>query len=272
MSGIRLLKSLFLPPSGCLLVALAGLALAASGRLVPGLGWTAAGVVGLALLSLPVVGRGLLAMLDRYPPLPISAQASEDRPGGDWTDGAHAIVILDGGGRQGAREYGGPTVKNQTLERLRYGAHLEQRTGLPVMVSGNGFGRRMGDVLTTDFGAPLKWCEQESRNTWENGRAAAAILLPEGVRKVILVTHFWHMPRAVKVFRSAGLEVVAAPMGFRGRFREALARPSAFLPGFRPMEEAYLFLHESVGLAWYRLRYGSRFRVGPKTPPGSPVA
>ena len=45
-------------------------------------------------------------------------------------------MILGGGLRRSAPEYGGDTLGRLTLERLRYGAMLAKRTGLPVMVSG----------------------------------------------------------------------------------------------------------------------------------------
>jgi len=232
-------------------MAFLGIVLVASGWQALGVGWMTAGVVGVTLCSLPIVGRFLISWLDQYPPLP-----SEGPLEGELIEAAEALVILDGGGRQGAREYGGATVRNQTLERLRYGAFLHQRRALPVMVSGNGFGHRMGEVLTTAFATPVRWCEQESRNTWENARAAAEILHPEEIRRVILITHFWHMPRAAGAFEAAGFEVLPAPMGFRGSFGGSLQRISTFLPGVMPMRDSYLFLHEIVGLAWYRLRYG----------------
>ena len=47
-----------------------------------------------------------------------------------------AIVILGGGVRRHAAEYGGDTLGQLTLERVRYGARVARLTGLPVLVSG----------------------------------------------------------------------------------------------------------------------------------------
>ena len=44
---------------------------------------------------------------------------------------AGAIVILSGGLRDYAPEYGGPTVNRVTLERVRYGARLARQSGEP---------------------------------------------------------------------------------------------------------------------------------------------
>lgn len=242
MLFIRFLKSFVFPPAGCLGLAVLGLVLAAAGFARSGLISAAVGVGALVVLTLPPVSRGLLRLLDRHPALP---------PEGDLPQ-ARAIVVLDGGGRRGAREYGEVTVENVTLERLRYGAHLQKRTGLPVLVSGNGAGRRMAAVMEETFGCPVTWEESESRTTWENARDALPLLQEAGAERIFLVTHYWHMPRAAATFRRAGFAVVPAPMGFRGPGRGSFR----LLPGVRALEDTYLVCHELVGLAWYRLRYG----------------
>ena len=48
--------------------------------------------------------------------------------------------------------------------------------------------------------------ESRSRDTAENGRYSAALLLPEGCRRVWLVTQPFHVRRAVLWFRRAGFE------------------------------------------------------------------
>ena len=49
---------------------------------------------------------------------------------------AEAIVILGGGTRRNAPEYGGDTLGRLTLERVRYGAQVAKLTALPVLVTG----------------------------------------------------------------------------------------------------------------------------------------
>src|SRR5215467_2002532 len=89
-----ILKAIVLPPTGPLLVALFGLGLARrfprTGRAV-----AAAGVASLLLLSLPIVAYFLLGRLETYPPLALTDAKS-----------AQAIVILGGGTRRHAPEYG----------------------------------------------------------------------------------------------------------------------------------------------------------------------
>ena len=118
-----LVKLLVLPPAGPLILALAGLLIL---RRWPRAGRTLAllGVGSLFLLCMPIVAWMLTRTFDR-PPLDY-AQAHH----------AQAIVILGGGTRRRAPEYGGDTLGRLTLERVRYGAEVARRTGLPMLVTG----------------------------------------------------------------------------------------------------------------------------------------
>jgi uncharacterized SAM-binding protein YcdF (DUF218 family) len=55
--------------------------------------------------------------------------------------------------------------------------------------------------------------ERCSLDTRDNARFAAALLRRRGLSRVVLVTCSWHLPRAERAFRAAGLEVegVGAP-------------------------------------------------------------
>ena len=112
-----------LPPTGPLLLALAGLALLGRRpRLGRALAWLGLGA--LLVLSLPLVSHALLRSLE--------APALDLRRPGE----AQAIVILGGGIRRNAAEFGGDTLARLTLERVRYGALVARTTRLPVLVSG----------------------------------------------------------------------------------------------------------------------------------------
>ena len=95
---------------------------------------------------------------------------------------ADAIIILGAETYFNAPEYGGDTVNQFALERLRYGAHLFQRTGKPVLVSGgnpaggDAEGKLMREVLMQDFSVPVRWAEVRSENTLENARLSFDIL------------------------------------------------------------------------------------------------
>ena len=66
--------------------------------------------------------------------------------------------------------------------------------------------RLMKQVLQREFQVPVAWIEDASRNTLENARASYQILDAAGIRRVYLVTHAWHMPRARLRIRISGLQ------------------------------------------------------------------
>lgn len=208
----KLLAALILPPAGPLLLALFGLWLTRlkNRRWQRGGLWLATlSLLGLLLLSLPVVGNALTAPLEPHPPIaPEQLQRVQ------------AIVILGGGSYHAAPEYGGDTVGYTTLERLRYGARLARKSGLPLLVAGGApFGSRaeaeaMREALEQDFGVKVRWIETASRDTAENASLSAPLLKAAGVTRIALVSHAWHLPRAIALFEKQGLQVIPAPTAF----------------------------------------------------------
>jgi cyclophilin family peptidyl-prolyl cis-trans isomerase len=72
------------------------------------------------------------------------------------------------------------------------------------------------DAMRTELvraGVPAETIVRErcSLSTRENARFTAALLRRRGMRRVIVVTCDWHLPRALAAFRRAGLEVEGAP-------------------------------------------------------------
>ncbi len=230
-----LLKAVILPPAGPLLVAIFGLAL---GRRFPrtGRALTVAGVASLLLLSLPIIAIFLLDRLEMYPPLDL-AQAKS----------AQAIVILGGGVRRRAPEYGGDTLGPLTLERVRYGARVARQTALPVLVSGGvTFGETseaslMRQSLEEEFGVPVRWIEPESRNTHENAVRSAEILRAEGIREVVLVAHEFDMERTRAEFAEEGIATVAAPTGIVPQGRRTWVD---YIPSIGALNQSYYALYE----------------------------
>lgn len=204
-----LIKALVLPPTGLLLVAALGLALRS--RLPRGArALTSVGVLGLLVLAMPITGDFLLQFVDTSPVL---ATAEAKR--------AQAIVILGGGIRRDAPEYGGDTLGTLTLERVRYGARVARQTGLPVLVTGGSVlggdpeAMVMRASLASEFGVPVRWVETRSRTTHENAVYSAEILKKEGIRRVLLVAHGFDMRRATAEFTAQGIDPIGAPTGKR---------------------------------------------------------
>ena len=57
-------------------------------------------------------------------------------------------------------------------------------------------------IAEKDYGRPLTWTETESRDTRENAVRSVAMLKPAGVTDLVLVTHGFHMPRAMRAFEA----------------------------------------------------------------------
>jgi uncharacterized SAM-binding protein YcdF (DUF218 family) len=243
----KLITALILPPAGPLLLALLGLWLtrAKSRRWQHAGLWLATlSLLGLLVLSLPFVGNALMAPLEPHPPI---TQAQLQR--------AQAIVVLGGGSYHSAPEYGGDTVGYTTLERLRYGARLARQSRLPLLVTGGTpFGGRpeaesMREALQSDFGVKVRWVEAVSRDTAENASLSAPILKAAGITRIALVSHGWHLPRAIPLFEKQGLEVIAAPTAF------STGSPSLvedLLP--RAMVRSRQALNEYLGQLYNRLK------------------
>lgn len=243
----NLISTILLPPLNLLVMALAGLLLwRRRPRLAYGLLTSAFAL--LWLLSTPFVAESLLQSLEP-PPLNIR---SDNLPVAD------AIVVIGGGTNFYAPEYGGDTVSHATLQRLRYAARLYRETAKPVLVSGGkplgnptSEAQQMRTVLEQEFRIPVQWSEEDSNNTAENARYSYRLLQQHGIRRIYLVTHAWHMPRARKAFESAGFEVVPAPTVYTTRYQTDLL---AWVPSAEALRDSRIYLHEQIGRLWYRLK------------------
>jgi uncharacterized SAM-binding protein YcdF (DUF218 family) len=236
-----LLKALVLPPVAPLLIALVGLALI--GRYPRGGRALASfGVIALIILSMPAAALLLVRFVDDSRPFDFAQAVS-----------AQAIVILGGGIRHDAREYGGDTLGRLTLERVRYGARVARQTRLPVMVVGGRWppaheteAALMKAALESEYGVPVRWVEDRSQNTHENAQMAAAILRPDGVRKIVLIAHGFDMPRATAEFAAAGIEAIPAPTGIARSQRGALLD---YVPSVEGLQGSYYALYELLANA-----------------------
>lgn len=252
-TGISLLGYLLLPPAILIFSAFLGLFLNLRWRTLGGALLTGSLVL-LLSFSLPVSAYLLIIPLEStHPALNIDTIGIQDRP--------RAIVVLGGGRYADAVEYHGDTVDASTLQRLRYAVHLHKQSGLPLLLSGGGKSgekipeaKLMETVLTSDFKLQARWLETSSRSTYENAMQCKQILLNQGIRRIYLVTHAWHMPRAVWSFEHAGFRVTPAPTAFTTLTLEDRSL-LGYTPTARGLYLSSLALRERLGLAWYKMRY-----------------
>ena len=242
----KIISALVLPPTSLVLLAFVGLCLT---RKHPKAGKTLAALslIALLILSLPVTGNALLQSLETVPPINQSQ-----------LNDIQAIVILGGGKNHEAPEFDHQdTVNRWTLQRLRYGAYLQQRTGKPILVTGGGlFGERpeadaMAETLQRDFHAKDIWVEDQSKDTAENATFSASILKKRGIQRIAIVSQAWHLPRAIKLFEQQGLTVYPAPTGYTHEDNEPVIR---WLPKASALDKSAIALKEYLG----RIFSGSR--------------
>ena len=247
--------ALLLPPVPLLLLVLVGARLLLPRR---GLGWLVI-LVSVALLWLSactgaaqLLSRGLLQApaalsFDRIRELRAEAAAKK----------TVAIVVLGGGSEPFAPEYGVSSLQASSLERLRYGVWLAAQTGAPLAFSGGTGWAQQGStsearvaakIAAEEFGRPIRWVEEDSRDTRENAAQTIALLRPAGIRHIVLVTHGWHMPRALRAFSEAagpGMQIEAAAMGLaRGLQAPALE----WLPSSNGFRDVRHIVRELAGL------------------------
>ena len=108
----------------------------------------------------------------------------------------------------------------------------------------------MSQILVDEFNLKAKWVETESNTTRENVIQTSKILKKEGIRTIYLVSHFWHLPRAQKLFDKEGINTNLAPMGF---IHANQLTPVDFMPSNIGFVRVRKIWHEFVGSIWYAL-------------------
>ncbi|QDV08827.1 hypothetical protein Poly30_43820 [Planctomycetes bacterium Poly30] len=252
----RLVELLIMPPMSLYLGVLCGLCIRFVANRLPEprpmlrrMGTSLAALSGAVLvaLSIPQVAFWLLDSLQTSPAISPTAESID----------AEAILVLSGDVDCDPPEFGPDQPGPISLQRCRYAARLSTRTGVPILISGGVLrpDRRAVSLVLRDFvqdelHVPVRWTEERSHTTRENARYSAEILARDGIRRVAVVTHAWHMPRAIEVCKAAGLVVLPAPT--------APATPpanlrDAFVPRARSFRDSAWAIHEWIGRLWYRI-------------------
>lgn len=251
-----LITALLLPPVPLLLMVLVGARLLLPRR---GLGWLVI-IVSVLLLwfSACTATERLLAPLWLKSPPPLSAERIAGLKAEKSTQ--TAIVVLGGGAQPFAPDYGVSNLTATSLERLRYGAWLARRTGLPLaFVGGTGWGGPEGTGLSEaeiaariaaeELGVPVKWTETRSRDTRQNANMGVPLLRNAGIRHIVLVTHDYHMPRSRRAFEEAAAGTVRIEPAPMGQARHENIGPLDWVPSHQGVTRVRQMLRELAGLA-----------------------
>ncbi len=218
-------------------------------------GWLLAwlGAAGLWFMGTEALGTLFERTINRSPPA-LEAAAVAALKGQPGT----AIVVLGGGRRLLAPEYGISGLKPRTAERLRYGIHLARQTGLPLAVTGGvpdpdggpSEAEVAARVARQEYGFALRWEERQARDTRDNALRTVAMLRRDGITHIVLVTEAYHMQRALLHFTHAAaqglapLRITPAPMDVPV---DGALRPLDWTPSIAGYETVRLHLHEVLG-------------------------
>lgn len=244
MSAQGVATSLLLPPMLLVLASLGVLLLPARCRRAGA--WLAGLCLALLLfLATPFAAGHLRSLLEEagtaspFPALP------------------QAVIILSA---EAARDQGQLEPGPMTLERLLAGVRLARRTGLPVLVTGGALApgeppiaTAMARVLAEDFRLPPRWIEPEASDTRSNAQLSAAMLRRDGIAAAYVVTHAWHMRRALGAFARTGLAAVPAPVRLDPVPKSGA---SDWVPSPTQWGVSWFMLREWAGILVYRLRDG----------------
>ena len=211
----------------------------------------------LALLyasSIPATVQWLGKKFETIPPL-TNDQISEFKP--------QAILLLTGGNTGSNPELNAAArVNAATMQRASYAARLHRETGLPVIVTGGVVyqgqtheARSAARWLKDVVGIQPIAIEDRATNTLENLQFSKPIIEHLGYQRVVVVTHAYHMPRALQSAEIAGVNAIGAPFGYLARYpfpQDNLPTWKAFVPESVHISSTDALLHEWIGQWWYR--------------------
>ncbi len=217
MHGIEswkpVITALILPPVPFLLLTLIGARLLLPRR---GLGWLVIffSVVLLWLSACTGVARTISQLL-LPPPAALSFDRARELRAEATAKKTVAIVIL--GARRRAvrarvrrqqpaatpRSSACATASGSAGRRARRSPSAAARAGAQTGAATEA--RVAGKIAAEEFGRPIKWLESESRDTRENAARTIDLLKPAGITHIVLVTHGYHMARALRAFNEAAV-------------------------------------------------------------------
>lgn len=168
-----------------------------------------------------------------------------------------AIIVLSGGNNFASPEYGTDTPNMFSLERVRFAANMAKQIDKPILLSGGAIdskhkteAKAMEESLRNDFNITSEiWLEEESKNTNENSIYSTNFLEGKNIKDAILITHAMHMPRAMMLFNKRGLDLRAAPTGYKF-WPEMKPKWMVWFPQQQAFIYSSLAMKEYLGITW----------------------
>ncbi|MBA4137861.1 MAG: YdcF family protein [Opitutus sp.] len=194
--------------------------------------------------SLPFVSNALLGSLENvYPVRSIGSLAEAD-----------AVLVL-GGIMSPSKDPGFVTEWSEAVERFEAGVAIVQRDKARLLLFTGDTRGSEGTALQREAlirGVPASRVNVIGAvgNTADEAEQLKRYCAQHGLKRVVLVTSAWHLPRSMRQFRGAGVEIVAFPVDFRTMPNRQL-RYLDYLPTAQALEKTELALRECYGIAFY---------------------
>lgn len=244
-----------MPVPFCLVLLVASLAIGWSGRRPRSSRWLSAlAALLLVLFSNKFVSNSLVRPLEQpFPPVPeLGADAPSELR-------SCAFVVVLGGGNSNAP--GMPAtgkLSSAGLSRIVEAVRiLKALPNATLMVSGPVLAGHLSHATILSQAAhilgvdPARITRIDTAHDTEE-EAAAVARIAAG-KKVALVTSAWHMRRAARLFRAAGVDFVPCPADFAGREKSPRTW-SDYSWDSESLERSTEAVHEWLGLTWLTLR------------------
>ena len=206
----------------------------------------------LIVCSLPVFSNKLISYLERdYSLVPPASAKTAD-----------AIVVLSGMVRTIEGANGLEYEWGEASDRIFAGIDLIKENKAPALVLTGGklpwsVGKPEGEYLRDiaeklGVSSDVILLTENVQNTDQEAKAVAKLLNKE-VPNIILVTSAFHMPRAQKVFESAGIVVSPFPVDFLSGADNT--KIMDFMPNAEAFRDTSFFVREIIGRLYYYLKY-----------------
>ena len=210
------------------------------------------GVIILIVCSLPIVSNKLVAYLESDYQL---SKPSNIEP-------ADSIVVLSGMIKTINSKDGLDYEFGEASDRIFAGINLFKEKKAPKLILTRGqlpwsVGIPEGEYLkkiaiTNGISENNILLTENVENTDQEAKAIKKLLY-EDKSKVILVTSAFHMPRAQKVFKAAGINVLPFPVDFQKGLSKITFM--SFMPSANALGETSFFVREMIGRVYYNLKY-----------------
>ena len=210
------------------------------------------GVIILFIFSMPIVSNKLINYLEFNYEL---RQPSE-------IESADLIVVLSGMIIRIKTKRGTDFELDPAADRIFAGIDLFKLNKAPYLILTKGklpwsSGLSEGEYLkkiAIKYGVPEKKIQltEIAMNTDQEAKSIKK-LISKNNTKIILVTSAFHMPRAQKIFKAAGLDVVPYAVDFRNRHTKISLM--SFIPSAYSFGETSLFVREMIGRTYFNLKY-----------------